>query len=70
MAESRHSTEVSALLRALLDKGNAYNTGDTVSPKELYQAAKELANALQPPFGRIAQLSMYEVLRKVPRFYK
>lgn len=64
MTESGNSTDVSVSLQALLDKGNAYKSGDTVSQKELYQAAKELANALQPPFERVAQLAMYEVLRK------
>jgi len=68
MTELGPSTDVSALLQVLLDKGNAYNTGGTVSQKELYQAAKELANALQPPFERVAQLAMHEVLRKSPDF--
>ena len=60
MAEPKDST-VPALLRSVLDKGGAYNPEDTLSQKALYQAARELVDALQPPFERVAELAMYEV---------
>jgi hypothetical protein len=62
MTDSGNSTNVQALVRAVLDKGNAYNANDAVSQKELYHVAKELVSALQPPLERVAQLSMYEVM--------
>ena len=60
MAEQKDAT-VPALLRAVLEKGNAYNANNRVSQKELYQAARDLAEVLQPPFEKVAELAMYQV---------
>jgi len=58
--------DISALLQAVRRKGDAFNPDDTQSQRELYLAAKGLADALQSPIERVAQLSFHEV-RDEPR---